>query len=542
MGTVNFPLFPAAPERDVYTVSRLNKEVRLLLESGLPMLWLEGELSNFAAPASGHWYFTLKDGAAQVRCAMWRQKNSLLRFRPKDGMSVLVRARVGLYEPRGEYQLLVEHMEEAGEGALKRAFEILKAKLAAEGLFAAGRKRALPAVPRRIGVVTSPTGAAIHDILRVLRARFPVAAVLVYPTAVQGAAAVPEIVRAIEAASRRNDCDVLIIARGGGSLEDLWCFNDERVARAIAMCRVPTVSGVGHEVDVTIADFVAYLRAPTPSAAALAATPDKSEWLASLSSLTTRFGGAMGRFLRAQLLSLGALTQRMQVSHPGARLLQHQQRLDDLEERMRLALRAALMLKRQSVDTLGTRLWRENPRHRLEALRAHAATLRQRLESAIVTRLGALDQRLLLGSRTLDAVSPLATLGRGFAVVSRTDDGSLLRAAAQAQVGTEIEARLSKGRLRARVTGVWEQDDSYLPRLALALATLMVAPASGAATFIAPRAAAVPGGVVTLRLPGTPGQSPVATFSGRAVLVARQQDSGWQLSAFRSIPQPANIT
>jgi exodeoxyribonuclease VII large subunit len=445
-------LFPDRPERDVYTVTRLNKEVRLLLESGLPLLWLEGELSNFAAPASGHWYFSLKDSGAQVRCAMWRQRNSLVRFRPKDGMAVLVRARVGLYEPRGEYQLLVEHLEEAGEGALKREFEKLKAKLAAEGLFAAERKRALPAVPRRIGVVTSPTGAAIHDILRVLRARFPAAAVLVYPTAVQGAAAVPEIVRALSTASRRNECDVLIVARGGGSLEDLWCFNDERVARAMAACRVPTISGIGHEVDVTIADFVADLRAPTPSAAALAATPDRSAWLESLALLKARFGGAMGRYLRAQLLHLGALMQRMQLSHPGARLVQHAQRLDDLEQRMRLALRATVIADARRLETLTTRLWRENPRHRLEVLCSHAAALRQRLSTAMTAKLGALAQRLALGSRTLDAVSPLATLGRGFAVVTRADDGALLRDAAQAPVGTEIEARLSKGRLRARVT------------------------------------------------------------------------------------------
>jgi exodeoxyribonuclease VII large subunit len=452
-------LFPDRPERDVYTVSRLNKEVRLLLESGLPLLWLEGELSNFAAPASGHWYFSLKDSGAQVRCAMWRQRNSQVRFRPKDGMAVLVRARVGLYEPRGEYQLLVEHLEEAGEGALKREFEKLKVKLAAEGLFAAERKRALPAVPRRIGVVTSPTGAAIHDILRVLRARFPAAAVLVYPTAVQGAAAVPEIVRALSTASRRHECDVLIVARGGGSLEDLWCFNDERVARAIAACRMPTISGVGHEVDVTISDFVADLRAPTPSAAALAATPDKSAWLESLTLLKSRFGGAMGRYLRGQLQNLGALMQRMQLSHPGTRLVQHAQRLDDLEQRLRLALRASVTADRQRLGTLTTRLWRENPRHRLEALCSHAATLGQRLSAAMAAKLGALGQRLALGSRTLDAVSPLATLGRGFAVVTRADDGVLLRDVAQAPVGTEIEARLSKGRLRARVTAHRKETD-----------------------------------------------------------------------------------
>ncbi|MEO8063863.1 MAG: exodeoxyribonuclease VII large subunit [Pseudomonadota bacterium] len=465
---MSLPLFPPEPprapppraERDVYSVSRLNKEVRLLLESGLPLLWLEGELSNFAAPASGHWYFSLKDAGAQVRCAMWRQRNSTVRFRPKDGMAVLVRARVGLYEPRGEYQLLIEHLEEAGEGALKREFEKLKAKLAAEGLFAAERKRPLPAVPRRIGVVSSPTGAAIHDILRVLRARFPAAGVLLYPTAVQGAAAVPEIVRAIEAASRRNECDLLIVARGGGSLEDLWCFNDERVARAIAACRIPTVSGVGHEVDVTIADFVADVRAPTPSAAALAAVPDKATWLDTLSLLETRFRGAMSRYLRTRGVALAAAAQRLQISHPGAKLAQHAQRLDDLELRMRLALQACVLGRQQRLENLSTRLWRENPRHRLEALCAHAAALRQRLVSAFARRLNALEQRLALAARTLDAVSPLATLGRGFSVVSRAEDGALLRDAAQVPVGTEIEARLARGRLRATVTKSIEgQDD-----------------------------------------------------------------------------------
>ena len=443
---------PPRAERDVYTVSRLNKEVRLLLESGMPLLWLEGELSNFAAPASGHWYFSLKDSGAQVRCAMWRQRNQVIRFRPKDGLAVLVRARVGLYEPRGEYQLIVEHLEDAGEGALKREFERLKAKLAAEGLFYAERKRTLPVVPRRIGVVTSPTGAAIHDILRVLRARFPAADVLLYPTAVQGAAAVPEIVRAIEAASRRRECDVLIVARGGGSLEDLWCFNDERVARAIAACSIPTVSGVGHEVDVTIADFVADVRAPTPSAAALVAVPDRSAWLESLRLLETRVAGAMGRYLRARGLVLGTLVQRLQISHPGARLAQHAQRLDDLDQRLRLALRAALLGKRQRLEVAATRLWRENPRHRLEALRSFAATLHQRLLIAMTSRVGGLAQRLAIASRTLDAVSPLATIGRGFAVVSRADDGTLVREASQAPAGTEIEALLSKGKLRARVS------------------------------------------------------------------------------------------
>jgi exodeoxyribonuclease VII large subunit len=264
---------------------------------------------------------------------------------------------------------------------------------------------------------------------------------------------VPEIVRAIETASRRQECDVLIVARGGGSLEDLWCFNDERVARAIAGSRVPTISGVGHEVDVTIADFVADLRAPTPSAAALAAVPDKAAWLEMLAQLQSRFAGAMGRALRTRMLAMGAVAQRLQISHPGARLAQHAQRLDDLDLRLRSSLRGNLLQQQQRIENLATRLWRENPRHRLEVRCAHAAALRQRMVTAFSDSLNALEQRLALAARTLDAVSPLATLARGFAVVSRADNGQLLRDSAQVPPGTEIEARLSKGKLRATITG-----------------------------------------------------------------------------------------
>ncbi|MGH8327648.1 MAG: exodeoxyribonuclease VII large subunit, partial [Steroidobacteraceae bacterium] len=263
-------------ERTVYTVTQLNREARTLLERHLAVVWIEGELSNLAQPSSGHWYFSLKDREAQVRCAMFRQRNQSVGFTPRAGQQVLARARVSLYEPRGDFQLIVEHLEEAGIGALRREFERLKVQLAAEGLFDLARKRALPRFPVRIGVVTSPTGAAVRDILHILRRRFPPAAVLVYPTAVQGAAAVPAIVDAITLASARAECDVLILARGGGSLEDLWAFNDERVARAIHGCRIPVVAGIGHEVDFTIADLVADARAPTPSGAAELATPDRS--------------------------------------------------------------------------------------------------------------------------------------------------------------------------------------------------------------------------------------------------------------------------
>src|SRR5213080_4349874 len=289
----------APPAREVYSVTRVNREVRALLERGLPVLWVEGELTNFSQPSSGHWYFTLKDREAQLRCAMFRMRNALVGFTPSASAQVLVRGRISVYEARGEYQLIVEHLEEAGVGALRREFDRLKAKLAAEGLFALEHKRGLPRFPRRIGVITSPSGAALRDILHILARRFPPAPVLIYPTAVQGAAAAPALVAALEIASGRAEVDVLILARGGGSLEDLWAYNDERVARAIYASRLPIVSGVGHEIDFTIADFVADARAPTPSAAAELVAPDGAACLQFLARSAERLAAAMRRELRA---------------------------------------------------------------------------------------------------------------------------------------------------------------------------------------------------------------------------------------------------
>src|SRR6202161_3647645 len=333
---------PKRPERDIYSVSRLNREVRVLLERGFGSLWLEAEISNFAKPSSGHWYFSLKDAAAQVRCAMLRQRNMLCSFTARDGQKVLVRARIGLYEPRGEYQLLIDHMEDAGQGALKRQFEELSAKLAAEGLFASERKRALPMIPKRIGVITSSTGAAIRDILHVLARRFAAVPVLIYPVSVQGATAAAEIVAAVRLAGRRAECDVLILARGGGSLEDLWAFNDEALARAVIASPVPILSGIGHEIDFTIADFAADVRAPTPSAAAEIAVTDGAEWLTSLSRLTHRLQRGLLRRVEAQRERLRWLIGRAALVSPTARLSQQTQRLDELEQRMFRALRQIL--------------------------------------------------------------------------------------------------------------------------------------------------------------------------------------------------------
>jgi exodeoxyribonuclease VII large subunit len=437
-------------ERDIYTVSRLNREVRVLLERGFGSLWIEAEISNLARPSSGHWYFSLKDAGAQVRCCMFRQRNMLALFAPRDGQKVLVRARVGLYEPRGEFQLVVEIMEDAGLGALKRQFEELSARLAAEGLFAVERKRALPRLPRRIGIITSPTGAAVRDILHVLARRFPAAAVLIFPVPVQGAMAAPEIAAAVTLAGRRGDCDVLILARGGGSLEDLWAFNDESLARAIVASPIPVVSGVGHEIDFTIADFAADVRAPTPSAAAEIVVPDAQEWLKTVRSLGARLLQGMRRQLQDHRERLRWLAGRAALVSPTARLAQQMQAVDDLEERLARALANRLMATRADLIELRSRLWQVSPVSRLRAGAERHRVLWARLAAAQRQQLLRARECLAPLVRTLNAVSPLATLDRGYAIVSRAD-GAILRDAREAPAGTLIDARLAAGSFRAKV-------------------------------------------------------------------------------------------
>jgi exodeoxyribonuclease VII large subunit len=443
---------PTRPDRDIYSVSRLNREVRVLLERGFGSLWLEAEVSNFARPSSGHWYFSLKDADAQVRCAMFRQRNMLCAFTVRDGQKVLVRARIGLYEPRGEYQLIVDHMEDAGLGALRRQFEELSARLKEEGLFAAGRKRPLPSLPRRIGIITSPTGAAVRDILHVLARRFPAAAVLIYPVPVQGAAAAAEIVAALETTGRRAECDVLILARGGGSLEDLWAFNDERLARAIVASPIPVITGIGHEIDFTIADFAADVRAPTPSAAAELVVPDAEEWLTAF----VRFGALLQRCMRRRLEDhrerLRWLSGRAALVSPVARLGAQAQRLDELEQCLIRAQRRRLQEHRERLRWLTGRAAQVSPSARLAQQRLRLQNLDQALQRAGRQAVKSRRERLLPLLRTLNAVSPLATLERGYAIVS-IEGGEILRDAAHARPGTIIEARLARGRLRAKVEG-----------------------------------------------------------------------------------------
>ena len=394
----------ATLEKKIYTVSQLNSEARFLLEDAFPFVWVEGEISNFAAPHSGHWYFSLKDTAAQVRCAMFRGQQRKLGFTPKDGMHVLVKARVSLYENRGEFQLIAEEMEERGEGQLRRAFEALKKKLEVAGLFDPAKKKPIPTFATQIGIITSPTGAAIRDILIVLKRRFPCLPVIIYPTLVQGAEAAPNIVSAIELANRRKECDLLILARGGGSLEDLWPFNEEIVAHAIYQSELPIISGVGHEVDFTIADFVADKRAATPSQAAEMASPDQTE----LRQLCTRF---------LQQINRAMLTKFTHM--------------------------------KQQLEWMGKHLYQQHPKSKLTEKMQRLDYCELTLVNSIKQKLSQLNTQLTKSAATLNAISPLATLSRGYAIVNK--DKILVRDTNQVSEGDQIQVRLATGSLDCTV-------------------------------------------------------------------------------------------
>ncbi len=435
--------------RDIYSVSRLNQEARALLEGGLPLLWVEGEISNLARPSSGHMYFTLKDEQAQVRCALFRMNSLRLGFTPENGTQVLARARVSLYEARGEFQLIVEHLEPVGEGALRRAFELLKQRLAAEGLFDAAHKKPLPGLPRQIGLLTSPTGAALRDILTTLRRRFPALPVLIYPIPVQGAGAAQKIADRLRTANARAECDVLVLARGGGSLEDLWAFNEEVVARAIYASQIPVVTGIGHEIDFTIADFAADRRAPTPTAAAELISPDRAEWFERLTRLENRMQLATRRRLGHLQQTLSNLQKHLQ--HPGRRLRDQAQRLDGLEQRLHHARRVFFRHTRVRLAELGARLTTHTPLHRLRQAEGQTTLFAQRLYAAIRRLVEKRRAGLQTLTRALDAVSPLATLARGYAIVRRAPELSLLRNARDAAPGDTVHTRLARGSLICKV-------------------------------------------------------------------------------------------
>ncbi|HBS8508860.1 TPA: exodeoxyribonuclease VII large subunit [Klebsiella pneumoniae] len=455
----------------IFTVSRLNQTVRLLLEREMGQVWISGEISNFSQPSSGHWYFTLKDDNAQVRCAMFRNSNRRVTFRPQHGQQVLVRANITLYEPRGDYQIIVESMQPAGEGLLQQKYEQLKAQLTAEGLFEQKHKQALPSPAHCVGVITSKTGAALHDILHVLRRRDPGLPVIIYPTAVQGDDAPGQIVRAIALANARQECDVLIVGRGGGSLEDLWSFNDERVARAIFASQIPIVSAVGHETDVTIADFVADLRAPTPSAAAEIVSRNQQELLRQLQSGQQRLEMAMDYFLASRQRRFTQLFHRLQQQHPQLRLARQQTALERLRQRMRIAVESQLKRAEQRQKRTVLRLNHYNPQPRIHRAQSRIQQLEYRLAEIMrgrhraQSRIQQLEYRLAeimrgrLSERRerfgnavthLEAVSPLATLARGYSVTS-VSDGTVLKQTKQVKTGDLLTTRLKDGWVESEV-------------------------------------------------------------------------------------------
>lgn len=444
------PRVPHDPAQ-VLSPSQLNTLARDLLESALGTVWVRGEISNLARPASGHLYFTLKDERAQVRCAMFKPKSQWLRFKPGDGMQVVGSGRVTLYEARGDYQLVIDHLDEAGAGALQLAFEQLKAKLAAEGLFASERKRALPALVRRLGVVTSPSGAAIRDVLTVIARRFPLLAVELLPVPVQGSDAAAQIVRMLQRADASGRYDALLLTRGGGSLEDLWCFNDEALVRAIAQLRTPLVSAVGHEIDFTLADFAADLRAPTPSAAAELLVPERGALQARLRHLRERAQVAMRRRLGDSVQACDRAALALAHAGPKQRLLRVGERLSGLQGRLsRLRLQLA-MRPRERLRALAQRLSRCHPALSLPRRRQDLQAWHARASRTIGIALARRRDRSDALARALAALSPLATTQRGYAVLRRADDMRLIRSWQQVSVGECVRAELADGHLLMQV-------------------------------------------------------------------------------------------
>jgi len=439
------------PQREILTPSLLTRLARDLLEDTFPLIWLEGELSNCTRSGPGHLYFTLKDSAAQVRCAMFKPRSTWLRFKPADGMHVLARGRVTLYEQRGEFQLVVEHLEEAGEGALRREFERLKAQLAAEGLFESARKRALPRFARRIAVVTSPGGAAIRDVLSVIERRFPLADLELVAIPVQGREAPPVIARIIAKLSRAARHDVLLLTRGGGSLEDLWAFNDEAVARAIHASAIPVVSAIGHEIDFTIADFVADLRAPTPSAAAELLVPDAADLSRVLERDRRRLAHGMSRKLETQQQRLDHAFARLHAQRPQARLARARERARALEQQLRSIAVRTVGMRSLGIARLRARLTAQDPRVRLARQDERARTLGARLRTALARSAERRALRLAELARTLNAVSPLATLDRGYAILLDKTTSHVVRSVSQVSVDSKLRARLADGEVDLRV-------------------------------------------------------------------------------------------
>ncbi|WOB24723.1 MULTISPECIES: exodeoxyribonuclease VII large subunit [Xanthomonas] len=435
--------------QQILTPSQLNTLARDLLEGSFPLVWVEAELSSVTRPSSGHLYFTLKDARAQIRCAMFKPKSTWLKFQPREGLRVLARGRLTLYEARGDYQLVLDHMEEAGEGALRRAFDELRARLAAEGLFDAERKQPLPAHVRRLAVITSPSGAAVRDVLSVLARRFPLLEVDLLPSLVQGDSAAAQVTSLLQRADASGRYDVILITRGGGSLEDLWAFNDERLARAIAAAQTPVVSAVGHETDFSLSDFVADVRAPTPSVAAELLVPDQRELVARVRRARARIAQLQQHALGNAMQRADRLALRLRAHSPQARLQLLQRRQEEAGRQLRARMTQLLERLQARVQRGQTRLAAHNPQRNLVNLQQRLRALHP--QAAMQRRLQHDQLRLRGLVRSLEAVSPLATVARGYAIVTRPADGSVVRSAADVAPGERLRAQLADGSLAVRV-------------------------------------------------------------------------------------------
>lgn len=440
-----------ASSEHVYTPSELNREIKLHLETGFPRVVVEAEISNLARPASGHLYFSLKDDRAQIRCAMFRSSASRMGIKVANGSKVLARGRISLYEPRGDYQFIIDSMQDAGEGLLQRQFEELKKKLDKEGLFDPAFKQPLAPYPARIGLITSPSGAAVRDLLHVMDRRWPVAQIRLYPVLVQGSEAPAEILDAIEAANRHGWAETLIIGRGGGSLEDLAAFNDEAVARSVFASNIPVISAVGHETDFSICDFVADLRAPTPSVAAELATPDQSV----LKESFERAQRQLRRRIRDQLQQAGQkldhLAHRLQQRHPESRLAEQEKQLNALAASLKGGMIRRLSDRALALDSLSRRLSSQRPDRKLADLLDRVRAARRSMERLVVKTVSGKREELANLARTLNAVSPLETIGRGYAVISSLKTGDVISSSSQAQAGDRISAQLRDGKLDCTV-------------------------------------------------------------------------------------------
>lgn len=438
-------------EQSVISVSELNKKAKSLLEKGIPKLWIEGEISNLAKPASGHMYFSLKDEMSQIRCAWFRQRQLQNTLNIVNGSKMLALGKIGLYEPRGEYQFIVEKMEIAGEGDLKRKYEDLKRKLSAEGIFSEENKSELPNLPKRIGVITSPSGAAVQDILTVLNRRFPIIPIIIFPVAVQGEQAAPQIQNALEKANFRADCDLLILARGGGSLEDLWAFNEEIVARAIFDSEIPIISAIGHETDVTISDFTADLRAPTPSGAAELAVPDQHDWIKSIDNISEKINTIITQQINSKSQLSDWINKRLSQSSPMMTVKRQIEKSNNLQKMLSSSILQNLSRQEKNIHQLKSNLNEVSPRLKIHTQLSRIKELNQKITSCSDHLLEGLNNRIKLASKTLNSVSPLRTLDRGYAIARDAKTKNVIMSADTIEIENDIEVKLAKGEIKVTV-------------------------------------------------------------------------------------------